>query len=51
MTTNVSQQYTSSLNLSVTVRDGMVSRITTWVSGAPGTETHRDLFAGDPDRR
>lgn len=31
--TKVSQQYTPSLNLSVTTRNGVVTKVTTWVSG------------------
>lgn len=35
MTTKVSQTYTSSLNLSLTVKDGVVTKVTTWVTGVP----------------
>jgi len=35
MTTKVSQTYTPSLNLSMTTRNGVVTRITTWTTGVP----------------
>lgn len=35
--TNVKVQYTSSLNVSVTTRDGRVTKVTTWVTGIPGS--------------
>lgn len=40
MSTVVSQTYTPSLNVSVTTRDGLPSRVTLWVTGVSGT-THR----------
>lgn len=37
MSTKVTQTYTSSLNLSLTVKDGVVTKVTTWVTGVSGS--------------
>ena len=39
--TEVSQTYTSSQNVSVTVRDGHISKVTLWTTGATASETIR----------
>lgn len=35
--TEVKVQYTSNMNVSVTTRQGVVSKVTTWVTGVPGS--------------
>jgi hypothetical protein len=35
MATDVRVTYTPSLNLSVTTREGRISKVTTWVTGVP----------------
>lgn len=42
MTTTVSQTYTPTLNVSVTVKDGVLIGVTRWVSGDAASETQRD---------
>lgn len=37
MNTTVNQTYTPSLNVSVTEKDGAVTRVTLWVTGAPSS--------------
>lgn len=37
MSTVVSQTYTSTLNVSVTTRDGVPSRVTLWQTGVTGS--------------
>jgi len=37
MTTTVSQTYTASLNVSVTERDGVPTRVTLWTTGVTGS--------------
>ena len=39
--TEVVQKYTPSQNLSITLRDGRIDKVTTWVTGHPGTDTKR----------
>lgn len=47
MATEVTAKYTPSLNLSVTVREGRVEKVTTWVTGAVrSTERLVDIPAG-----
>lgn len=41
MATNVTQTYTSSLNVSVTVKDGVTTKVTLWVSGDTADKTQR----------
>jgi hypothetical protein len=35
MATNVNVKYTPSLNMSVTKRNGRITKVTTWVTGVP----------------
>jgi hypothetical protein len=35
MATKVAVTYTPSLNLSITTREGRISKVTTWVTGVP----------------
>lgn len=49
MTVKVSQTYTPSLNASVTTRDGMVTRVTFWQTGVPGS-TDRMVDVPKPRR-
>jgi hypothetical protein len=37
MATKVSQKYTSSHNISITKRNGEVSKVTLWQTGVPGS--------------
>lgn len=37
--TTVNVKYTSTLNVSVTTRDGRVAKVTTWVTGVPQSTT------------
>lgn len=41
MATTVTQDYTPSLNVSVTVKDGVVTKVTKWVTGSDATRTER----------
>lgn len=42
MATTVSQSYTSSQNVSITRREGVITLVTLWVSGNPASETRRE---------
>ena len=39
--TEVTVNYTKSLNMSVTTRDGRIDKVTMWTTGAPASETKR----------
>jgi hypothetical protein len=39
--TEVVQKYTSSQNVSITIRDGRIDSVTTWVTGHPAVATKR----------
>lgn len=39
--TEVVQKYTSTQNVSITLRDGRIDKVTTWVTGHPATDTKR----------
>lgn len=43
MATTVSQSYTSSQNVSITRRDGVITLVTLWVTGAPASDTRREV--------
>lgn len=39
--TEVVQKYTGTQNLSITLRDGRIDKVTTWVTGHPAEATKR----------
>lgn len=41
MTTKVTQSYTPAQNVSVTVKNGVLTKVTLWTSGASGKDTVR----------
>ena len=41
MATEVVQTYTSSQNVSITIREGNIDLVSVWVTGLPATETNR----------
>lgn len=41
MATTVKQTYTSAQNVSVTVKDGVLTKVTLWVSGQDAGKTQR----------
>lgn len=41
MATSVSQSYTSSQNVSITKRDGVITLVTMWTTGNPAKSTVR----------
>lgn len=49
MATTVQQKYTASLNVSVTVKDGVTTKVTLWQTGVTGS-TERVVDTEPPKR-
>jgi hypothetical protein len=41
MATTVSQSYTDAQNMSVTRKDGVITKVSLWVTGHPASDTTR----------
>lgn len=43
MATIVSQSYTPSQNVSITRKDGVIVKVSLWVTGRPASDTRREV--------